>query len=141
MACATRRNWSKESTCCLLAERDGVMTDTADLIEEADPTRFSLCRLVGLRRHKVDGRPDGSAMTHQIPIELFIGRALRRCSAFFVPASRGRTSRTWDTRYLLYTGGLTPHQGSAPMVWGEIQIFASNLSQAESCQCISDHSE
>ena len=60
---------------------------------------------------------------------------------FYVPTGRGSTSCTWDTRYLSFAGGLAPRQGSAQMVWGEIQIFASNPSEAESCQCISDRSE
>ena len=94
--------------------------------------------LVGVRRHQVDARPDRKAMTSA-------GRALTGALPFFVPTRRGKPSRTWDTRYLLYAAGLsTSHRSTRNVLWDmlwKFRIFTLNLSQAESYQCISDHSE
>ena len=79
------------------------------------------------------------------PQQISAGRALIGALPFFMPTRRGKTSRTWDTRCLLYVAGLrTSHRSSGDVLWDvlwEIRIFTSNLSSADSCLCISDHSE
>ena len=53
------------------------------------------------------------------------GRALNGALPFFVPTRRGRTSRTWDTRYLLYAAVLRSSQDSAESVlWDLLWEFS-----------------